>query len=291
MTPPNETKRTTDADAYFSSPQTYQLEGRRFRCASPDARLFLLVAWGHLELHDLRELLTTLKACERHGPRERLQLVILRDVVAVAPQALAELMRYYASRPAYLGGIAKEAVVRPEGVVALLAEGFHRVVPLPFAGRVFTSERRALEWLGLGSLGPWVAEIREGLLRRTHPGGPLLAALADLLRRDGAGLTLADAARPLGMSPRTLQRRLRAAGTTFASERAQTLVEAAKLELRDTDADIKRIALELGFAAPQRFSELFARETGLAPASWRAAQRRELASPGGSSSPPTPSGS
>ncbi len=281
MVSPTPVKRTKDADAYFASPRTHQLEGRRFRCASPDGRLYLLIAWGHLELCDLRELVAALKACERRGVGQRLQLVILRDVVAVAPHALAELMRYYASRPAYFDGIAKEAVVRPEGVVGLLAEGFHRVVPLPFEGRVFTSESEALEWLtpGLSELQAWVAEIRDGLLRRSHAGGPLLAGLADLLRQRGAGLSLADAARSLGMSPRTLQRRLRAAGTSFASERAQRLVDAAKIELRDTDAEIKRIALDLGFSAPQRFSELFARETGLAPASWRATQRGEPPSP------------
>ena len=121
MAPPSPARPTTDPRAYFASPTTHVLEGRRFRCATPDGRLFLLIAWGHLEVEDSEELVPLFEACAELAPPDRLQLVILRDVVGVAPRALSTLIRYYAGSPAYLQGIAREAVVRPGGDVALLA--------------------------------------------------------------------------------------------------------------------------------------------------------------------------
>ncbi|KIG19335.1 Transcriptional regulator, AraC family protein [Enhygromyxa salina] len=268
-------QRTTDASRYFAAPSEHRLEARRFWCASPGDDLFVLLAWGRLEAEDAEELVATLEACARCGPRRRLQLIVLSDVTGVSSGAMTRVMRYYATGPRYLEGIQKEAVVRPEGVVAMLAEGFHRVVPLPFEGRVFTHEREALTWLrpALVERSPWLARLREQLHDHTRVTSPELERLAGLLATAGASLTLAQAARQTGQSPRTLQRRLSDAGTNFAREKSRALVAAAMQRLRESDRDIKDIAFELGFAAPQRFTELFARETGMPPAAWRAAQR------------------
>ncbi|WP_181234190.1 helix-turn-helix domain-containing protein [Enhygromyxa salina] len=274
-----EPERTADAARYFSAPGEHRLEARRFWCASPGDDLFVLLAWGRLEAEDADELVDTLEACARCGPQRRLQLVVLSDVTGVSPRAMTRVMRYYATRPSYLDGIHKEAVIRAEGVVAMLAEGFHRVVPLPFDGRVFTDEREALAWLRPQPVEwsaerlAWLARIREQLRDHARAAAPDLERLAKLLGQAGAGLTLSQAARQTGQSPRTLQRRLSLAGTNFAREKRRALVIAAKQLLRESDRDIKDIAFELGFAAPQRLTELFTRETGLPPAAWRAAQR------------------
>ena len=274
------TTRTTDARRYFADPAGHWLERRRFCCASPGGRLYCLFAWGRLDVEDTEELIEVLEVASEVAEGDRLQLVVLRDVVSVASASMTRFMRYYASRPRYLDGIAREAVVRPEGVVALLAEGFSRVVPQPFPGRVFTREAEALAWLDPGLTGQhgWLATQRQRWLASAVALGPELARLEELLRREGAGLTLATAARGLASSPRTLQRRLREAGTSFVRERDRVLVALAKERLRESDLDIKQIALELGFTAPQRLTELFVREAGCTPGAWREADPEARAS-------------
>jgi AraC-like DNA-binding protein len=85
----------------------------------------------------------------------------------------------------------------------------------------------------------------------------------------------ATLARMLGVSGRTLRRRLRDAGTCFHAELKLARLRAARHQLVFTDIKIIALALELGFRSPQHFSTMFRRETGLAPSAWRAARRAE----------------
>lgn len=87
-------------------------------------------------------------------------------------------------------------------------------------------------------------------------------------------LTLAQAARALGFSVRTLQRRLSLAGVTY-----RQLVDAARLEqalrlLDQSDLSITRIAFALGYANPGNFTRAFTRWHGLPPSAVRLRRRQ-----------------
>src|SRR5690606_10428273 len=75
-------------------------------------------------------------------------------------------------------------------------------------------------------------------------------------------LSIEEAARQLGLTPRTLQRRLRDDGTTFRVEARRAVVRRAKELLTSTDDKISDIATSLGVANAQHFTELFRAETG-----------------------------
>lgn len=79
----------------------------------------------------------------------------------------------------------------------------------------------------------------------------------------------ADAARMLGLSERTLARRLEAQGYTFNSLLDEVRRELALAAVRESGLPLAEIALSLGFAEASTFYRAFHRWTGMPPARWR----------------------
>jgi AraC-like DNA-binding protein len=93
-------------------------------------------------------------------------------------------------------------------------------------------------------------------------------AIAPLLPHGKAGA--GEIARRLGMSNRTLARRLAAEGLTFSEIRAELQIDLAKRYLRDGDRPISQIAWLLGYREVSAFTHAFKRWTGTTPRGWRA---------------------
>jgi AraC-like DNA-binding protein len=89
------------------------------------------------------------------------------------------------------------------------------------------------------------------------------------LARDAARLP--EAAAALGLTPRTLQRKLAGAGTTFSGLLDLTRRELAQIYLRDRGLSLAEIAFLLGFSEQSSFSHAFRAWFGDTPASWRQA--------------------
>lgn len=77
----------------------------------------------------------------------------------------------------------------------------------------------------------------------------------------------------LGLSRRTLQRRLEAEGTGYAAIQRRVLLRRATRLLADDRLSIGRIGIELGYADAAHFSRAFLEWTGLTPRQWRRALR------------------
>ena len=73
----------------------------------------------------------------------------------------------------------------------------------------------------------------------------------------------------LGMSPRTLNRRLTAVNTSFHELVEETRFELAQQMLRDTSLNIGEISDTLGYSRASGFSRAFRRWSGITPAEWR----------------------
>jgi AraC-like DNA-binding protein len=78
-------------------------------------------------------------------------------------------------------------------------------------------------------------------------------------------LTIDDCANLLGMSSRTLQRRLSENETSFNELLDQTRFDSAKQLLRDKSISVSDICYELGYANPANFTRAFRRWAGVTP--------------------------
>jgi AraC-like DNA-binding protein len=80
--------------------------------------------------------------------------------------------------------------------------------------------------------------------------------------------TLIQVAQHFNMSPRTLQARLKAEGTSFATI-ADDAVRLQALALLATDMPVSAVAYQCGFKSTEGFTRAVRRWTGLSPTRWR----------------------
>jgi AraC-like DNA-binding protein len=157
------------------------------------------------------------------------------------------------------------ALVRPSGMNGAVVAGAFDVLPRPFPVAVFGDAESACAWLGVEGAALVAALHAEvsGLPR-------VVPALREFLDRHLSGVTLEEAARALALAPRTLQRKLGEAGTSFKGELAEARVRAARRMLADGDQPLTAIAYDVGCASLQHFSALFRRRTHESPSAFRA---------------------
>lgn len=99
----------------------------------------------------------------------------------------------------------------------------------------------------------------------------LVDRLLDLMGTRGARLPLADAARELHLSSRTLERRLNDRGLRYRDLRQGTHLAEAKRLLGSSSMSVSEIAHRLGYADVSSFTYAFKLRTGLTPSAWRRA--------------------
>ncbi|KLK90131.1 transcriptional regulator [Microvirga vignae] len=139
---------------------------------------------------------------------------------------------------------------------------------------------RGASQLRLVNADPYLNEIlirygEEALAQRANPASPIRTsvenALAPLLPH-GKGHA-GEVARALGMSERTLARRLAAENLTFLGIREEMRKDLALCYLKDASISISRIAWMLGFQEVSAFTHAFRRWTGMTPTQMRAQAR------------------
>jgi AraC-like DNA-binding protein len=150
-----------------------------------------------------------------------------------------------------------------------LAQGFGAVAPTLFPVGMFAEPVDALAWLDAPpSLAVELEYLQAAALHTT----PLLRDMRAQLRGRLRGAALATVAAALGLSARSLQRKLREHGTSFQRELNRLRVEEAQQLLVDSDATVTEIAMAVGSASVHHFGTLFRRFTGVTPTQWRAHQ-------------------
>jgi AraC-like DNA-binding protein len=105
-----------------------------------------------------------------------------------------------------------------------------------------------------------------GIQPNNIPGTDFATSLRFLLSGHlDEALTIGDCSDLLGMSERTLQRRLAVHATSYNELHDQARFDAAKQLLRDNSIGISDICYELGYANPANFTRAFRRWAGVTP--------------------------
>ena len=116
-----------------------------------------------------------------------------------------------------------------------------------------------------------------GLPRPLPKGAGETTSLGGRIKRSGPtkpNCSVSTAAERIGVTRRTLNRKMAAAGTTFHHQREDARRELACQLLENTHTAVTEIATILGYTDPASFTRTFQRWTGSPPTQWRANRRR-----------------
>ena len=268
-------RRATDLEAYVADPVGHYVDGPTFLHFFADPALCGIVFWGRPDEHAIRTLTRALdvELPDRCGPHAT--YVDARLLTAVDEAAFQALAGYVGPRAETFGQkVTHQAIVRPEGVVGAMVAGFYDITPsvAPERRRMFTEPSAAFCWIGRSDGRELIEAIAAAqAAASTRP--PVLDALHAYLFAHLRHVTLAQAGRALGVSPRALQHHLRQTGTSFRRELNAARVRAAQQLLQASDTKLTAIALDVGCASLQHFSTLFRKSTGHSPSGWRARHR------------------
>lgn len=253
--------RYSSAEEYLSQTSQGWWASERFLVWRHSHELRGFAAWGACSASDAVLLVDIIEEDPaRQGGGG--SLADLRRLEGIAPGAF-EALAGHVDRDG--SSATREAVLRPAGPLGALIAGFAEIVKPSGPWGVFTQPKEAFEWLGWPDV-PLYNLLDEFVGSQLAP--PEIRQLRGLLRVSPA-MGLIDAAGGLRCSPRTLQRLLGCAGTTFQAERDSIRMELAR-EALATTASLSVIALDIGFSSSAHFSSWFRRHQGLSPSSYRA---------------------
>jgi AraC-like DNA-binding protein len=223
--------------------------------------------WGRPDVDAMEGLVRVLSV--ELGAPQHASLVEVRSLEAVEPAIFDALGAYVAKNHTELSrAVRRLALVPPKGgVVRAVVCGFFDVANAPYPVDTFETPELALAWLGIDQDPQSVADAIASESERAM-GPALVRDLRAWLMNHIREASLERAAQALAVSVRSLQRGLRDENTSFQQELKQAQLQVAQQMLRETDAAITRIAVDLGFS-PAHFSALFRSATGLSPSAWR----------------------
>lgn len=262
-------------DAYLREPFGHYLTGDSWLHWYASADLCGFILWGRPDEASARRLVQVLDV-EVPPAAPHLSLVDASRQEAPDPGAFGVLVKYMQSREEqFARSVQRQALVRPEGVVGAVVGGFYSLLSAAYPSRAFKDAGDALAWLGVpeARAAPLLGELSDLVAEATGQ-SPLLRELHQVLRGRLVDASLGTVSREMAMSERTLQRRLKEAGTSFQSELNAVQVRTAQALLMETDMKLTAVAVEVGCASLQHFSSLFRKRVGESPSTWREQQRR-----------------
>ncbi|SEU28308.1 helix-turn-helix transcriptional regulator [Stigmatella erecta] len=257
-------------DDYLRDPIGRYLMGDGFLHWYAEEDLCGFSLWGRPAESQVRRLIEVLDV-EKTPRAPHASLVDARWLEAPDPSAFTLFVKYMQQREReFASSVVRQALVRPEGLVGATVGGFYSLLSPSYPSKVFTSTAEAMAWLGLPETrsAPLLAEIQQ-LIDVATGQAPVLQELHRVLRPRLVNANLADTAREMGMSERTLQRRLKEAGTSFQAELNAVQVRTAQALLLETDMKLTAVAVDVGCASLQHFSSLFRKLVGESPSTWR----------------------
>jgi AraC-like DNA-binding protein len=257
-----------DIDAFVEEPLGRYVMGPGWLhfCATPS--LWGATLWGRAEKQNLTSLFDLVeRTIEQAG--QHVSLLDIRGLEHVDLAGFGLIGSYMSRHRSTLARrVIRHAVIRAEGLLGAVVSGSYEIFAAPYPVSLFTDLGEALSWLDP----PLDPSIRESIasLCASAAGPPcLLTQLHEVLGTDLDHADLSRAAARMGITARTLQRRLQQLGTSFRAELDITRIREGQRRMLHSDRPLTEIAMDLGFSSLQNFSRQFRRVVGEAPSAWR----------------------
>jgi AraC-like DNA-binding protein len=245
--------------------------GRCFLYWQDGTRAFGTVMWGRPLEADIAAMVPFFEIGVDPRFKGHASFVDCRAIDSIDMLAFGKLLSYLVSRRHAWGpNVGRQAILHPDGFVGVMVAGALHVARPPYPFACFSgSGADAFAWCGVAEVHPHIEALRSGLIQ-----SPEIARRVQAVFEERGLAGTADVARALGLSQRTLQRRLAEAGTTFREERDRYLSLQIERLLSGTELDLDAIATEVGLSSASHLVAHFRATHGTTPGAWRAERRR-----------------
>lgn len=252
--------------AFLRAPEGHYVRGKHIVYWAQHQGTSGFRVWGAPTKDDVNLLCAAIDPSARRT-RALAGIADARDLGAVDPALFATMRDFVRAHGEVLRDRVRAlAILRSGTEIGAASAGFFEVVGAPYPVASFTSASEALGWLGVSSN---LERDLDAIRSECAGTPPEIVALRAVLCEDDGALDLVVTARRLGMSARTLQRRMRELGTTFEDERRKTRVRRAQELLRSSDLSLTKVSELVGCSSPSHFATLFRQMTGETPSGWR----------------------
>jgi len=247
------------ADVFLASPVGRCLvrDGYAIWCASPS--LAGLIHWGSLNRAFIADLVDV-GARLVNGLAAPRVICDFRDLESIHLEDVSAFIDHTRTAPLdslCVGGL---TVVVPGGLPGIIVAG--AAVALTSVKLVFTSDiSHALDAADYAAI--------EEIAIQARGSGAFVTRVRNHLAQNLTGATIEGCAAAMTTSERTLQRRLRAAGTSFGEQLRRARIDAAWQLVRFSDLKIDAIAARVGFGTASRMGSIFRAQFGLTAAQLR----------------------
>lgn len=271
--------RVSDLSSFFGEPAYRFVVRRSFAYWQAERRVFGIIIWGRPDEADVDEICAAHEVGANPRFRGHTSLVDLRALESVDLLAFGRLLAYLKKRrDAWSPMVTRQAVLHGGGFAHATVAGMFEFLRLGHPVVFFDDPRAAYEAVSAADVRAEVEALREDLVSGPAIARRVQAAFDELTARAG----LAAVARRVGVSARSLQRHLGAAGSSLRAERHLYMLRATARLLEETDLDLDAIAARVGASSASHLIVLFRQHHGTTPGAFRdrlraqAIQQREM---------------
>ncbi len=231
--------------------------------------------WGRPSIDDAQRVAGCIATAYAPGAPRYVSLVDLRDIERIDSESFEVFLAFTQSiRERMATQLKQQAVVRPSGLMGALVTGFYALLQPRHQIRVFDSMPAALAWMQ--PVDPSALGVIARAFDASESQG-LAAGVRLWLKGHLNNPEPAAAARSLGVSKRTLQRKLGVEATSFGALVKSARVEAAQQLLMTSHLKVSAVAHEVGFSSSQQMATCFKDVTGMSPSDYQARFRNGVA--------------
>lgn len=254
---------------FLQTPVGHWIAGDSFLVWSWSPRLRGALVWGHPSEDDFKRLWMLVDAFHAKSPGADVVTDVsqVESVDATAYVTLVEGMRNRLGL--FTTRVRRHALVRSEGLLGALAEGFFPLLGARHTWQVFSATPPAFAWFDQPDGETARAEV-ERIANEAQQLSPELRQVRDYLKANLVGANLREMSKALGLSERSLHRLLSEQRTRFRDELAVARVDAARRLLAGTELKIEVVAKRVGCSSHAHLTTLFRRTTGQRPTEYRA---------------------